>query len=340
MVPNALQRESRGLSGGNRQAGARRFVVQVLLLAFFWGASVGLQALAGAYDVDLSGYPDETGHFVTGVLVQDYLTKIPPPSLVPFAKEFYIHRPKIAIGHWPPLLYLIEGVWFILFHASRQSALALMALICAFLAASICDVVRHRWGTLAGIAAGLLFIALSFVQTQTSEVMADMLVALFGFWATLSFADFLVSRRAPDILRFAAFALLAIFTKNSGLYLALTPPIGILLTRQWGVVRSPLLWLGAFIVAIPTIAWVAWSSKYVASSWVEKPGLEFFLRATRTDFVFLYLILGPCLLFLTAAGAVHDSIRPRSSRDFLPLTLLSAALSVLLFQSIERCLVY
>ncbi len=334
MVPNALERGSPGLSRRNSPVGARRFVVPLLLLAVLFAAAVALQSLAGAYAVDLSGYPDETGHFVTGVLVQDYLSKIPPPPLVPFAKEFYIHRPKVAIGHWPPLMYLIEGIWFILFHATRQSALALMALISASVAASIGYIVRSRFGITAGIAAGLLFLGLSFVQAQTSEVMADMLVTLFGFWATVAFADFLTDKSLRDILRFAAFALLAIFTKNNGLYLALTPPIAILFTRQFKVLRSPLLWLGGALVAVPTAAWVGWSHKYVTNSWVEKPGIEFFLRASRADLFFIYLILGPCLLMLLAAGVVRESIRVRSSRDFLPLTLLAAVLSVILFQSI------
>jgi hypothetical protein len=309
-------------------------VIPVLVLAAFFSLAVGLQNLAGAYDVELSGYPDEPAHFVTGVMVQDYITKIPPPAAVPFAREFYIHRPKVAIGHWPPVLYLIEGIWFVLFHASRHSVLALMALITASVAASIFHVVRQRFGIPAGVAAGLLFICFGFVQTQTSEVMADMLVTLFGLWATLSFADFLAKRLARDILWFAAFALFAIFTKNNGLYLALTPPICLLLTRQLGVLRSPLLWLGATIVAIPTAFWVTWGHKYVASSWVETPGLAFFLRASRIDLLLLYVVLGPFLLILAVAGAVRESIQVRTMRDFVPQALTSAAVSVFLFQSL------
>ena len=131
MVSNALPLGDAESSSPGKARAARRFVVLVLALAAFFGAAVSLQTLAGAYDVELSGYPDETGHFVTGALFQNYLTTFPPQPLIRFAKEFYIHRPKIAVGHWPPVLYVLEGVWFVLFHVSRRAALALMALITA-----------------------------------------------------------------------------------------------------------------------------------------------------------------------------------------------------------------
>lgn len=313
---------------------ARLFVLPGLTLALFFGVAVGLQTLAGAYRVELSGYPDETGHFASGALVGSYLKTFPPQPLLRFAKEFYIHRPKVAIGHWPPVLYLIEGVWFVLFHSSRRSALALMALICASVAASIAHVVGRRYGSPAGIGAGLFFICLGFVQIQTSQVMSDMLVALFGFWATLSFADFLTGNRTSDLVRFAAFALLAIFTKNSGLYLGLTPPICILLTREFAVLRKPGLWLAAVAVAAPAIAWVVWTRSLLPARMFHGPALQVFAQATQQDFNFLYYILGPWLLILIAAGVVHNLIGFRAGGDYLPLALLSAALSVFLFESI------
>ncbi|MGH9557854.1 MAG: ArnT family glycosyltransferase, partial [Bryobacteraceae bacterium] len=281
-----------------------------------------------------SGYPDEPGHLITGVLVKNYVTTFPLQSPVAFAKEFYIHRPKIAIGHWPPVLYFVEAIWFILFHVSRSSALALMAFICASLAASICHVVRRRHGTAAGIAAGLLFVGLSFVQTQTSRIMADMLVAFFGFWAVLAFAAFLETRRAWDILCFAAFSLLAIFTKNNGLYLVFTPLLSMAMAKKLGMLRDIRLWLGAAIVGIPSVAWVLWSRSLVENTWASKPGLNFFLRASGKDLVFIYTILGPCLLLFAAAGVVRDLINSRATGDLVPLTLIAAALSVLVFQSL------
>lgn len=91
--------------------------------AAFLLCTMALQYQSGAWRAELSGYPDEPAHFVSGVLVRDYLADFPPRPILPYAREFYIHYPKVAIGHWPPLFYGIEGIWFLLFGVSRFSAL-------------------------------------------------------------------------------------------------------------------------------------------------------------------------------------------------------------------------
>jgi hypothetical protein len=317
-----------------RGSGRARWLPSLLLAAVYFAGASGLQELAGAYRSELSGYPDEPGHFVTGVMVKDYLKTFPLQAPLAFAKEFYIRRPRIAIGHWPPVPYALEGFWFTVLGASRYSALALMAVISAAVAASIAQVVRRWYGTAAGIAAGAMFLGLGFVQQQTSEVMMDMLVTMFGLWATFFFARFLEKRRTADVALFAGCSLLAIFTKNNGLYLAFVPPFAILLSRQRAVLRSARLWLGALFVGVPSVAWIIWSHKYVAGTWVEKFGIEFFIRSLRLDLVFLYAIFGPAFLILIAAGVVARLRAAGRARSALPGTLLAAALGVYLFQSL------
>ena len=73
------------------------------LLAFlmFFAFAVVLQAWHGAYSAEFSGNPDEPAHYVTGVMVRDYLASFPWHPPMPFARDFYDHYPIVAIGHWP-----------------------------------------------------------------------------------------------------------------------------------------------------------------------------------------------------------------------------------------------
>jgi len=311
-----------------------RIGVFTLALSSFFAIAVILQHRCDAYNAELGGYPDEPGHFVTGVLFRDYFETFPPRPFIPFAEEFYIHRARIAIGHWPPVFYLIEGVWFCLFGVSRASAISLMGLICAATAASVWAILRSRCGEIAAGAAGLLFLSLGFVRIQSSEVMSDMLVALFGLWSAIAFADFLARDRLRDILLFSIFALLSIFTKNSGLYLAFLPPISILITRRLAVFRNPRLWLGAIAVGLPSLLWIVWSRKFAADYWIEKPGFALFVRAFPHNLVFLYMIFGPVFLLLALIGALRAWWRFANHSDLLPPVLAATAFSVLLFQSV------
>ena len=53
----------------------------LLAFTFFLGLAVGLQRLSGAYHCELSGYPDEPAHFITSLMVRDYIAAgFPRPS--------------------------------------------------------------------------------------------------------------------------------------------------------------------------------------------------------------------------------------------------------------------
>src|SRR5689334_11391847 len=91
-------------------AGAGLFFIAVAALLSWHGH---------AFRVELSSDPDEPAHYVSGLLVRDYLAQGVPGSPMAFARDFYLHYPKVAIGHWPPLFYVVQGVWTLLFTPSR-----------------------------------------------------------------------------------------------------------------------------------------------------------------------------------------------------------------------------
>ena len=300
---------------------------QLRFLPVFFAVAIALQYAGGAYGTELSGYPDEAAHFVTGVMVRDYLSTFPPAPIVPFLKEFYIHYPRVAIGHWPPVLYLIEGVWFLLFHPSRISVLLLMALISAASATTVHHIVAKGYGVWPGALGGLFFLLLPITQTLTQEVMSDVLVGLFGLWAVLAFARFLESQRWSDANWFALWAILAIFTKNSGLYLALLPPLALLFSGRLRLLRSVKFWWPALLVGVPVAAWLAVSARFVFSTWSEPLTVSFVGRALLTNAKFLFSIFGIAFAILICAGLFRKILQPAWS------ALAAAAVGVYLFQS-------
>src|SRR5258705_5496858 len=108
-------------SGTKLTAQARLVRPQLLAFALFVGVTVALQILGGAYQAEFGGYPDEPAHYVTSLMVRDYIAGMDYTDPMTFARNYYAHYPKVAIGHWPPFLYLIQGLWMLVLPTSRTS---------------------------------------------------------------------------------------------------------------------------------------------------------------------------------------------------------------------------
>jgi hypothetical protein len=244
---------------------------------------VVLQVLSGTYTSEFDGYPDEPSHYVTGLMVRDYFASGFHTSPFEYASGYYAHYPKVAIGHWPPLFYLLEGLWMLVFGYSRISVLALIALITALLATVLAWRVRASFGRWAGLLMGCLLVALPDVQSQTGQVMPEILLALFGFVAAVHFGRYLDSGSLRNSLWFAAYATLCILTKGNGWAIVLMPPLAIVLTRKFRIVFSMSFWAGVLLIAVLCLPWHVFAAKLVKHVWIAQPGSVSYLGSNLID---------------------------------------------------------
>jgi hypothetical protein len=197
----------------------------------------------------------EAGHYVTGLMTHDFIGGLDWTSPMAFAESYYIHYPKVAIGHWPPVHYLIQAAWTLTFSPSRTSLMVLMALLASVLAMVICLTLRREFGIWAGLGGGLLFVALPLIQANTSVLMLEVCLALFAFLAALSFGEYLETEKSRWAVSFTIFATLAIMTKANGLALGLIPPLAVILTRRRRLLRLPSFWIPAAVVVVLCGPW-------------------------------------------------------------------------------------
>lgn len=59
---------------------------------------LGVQLASNTYQAELGAYPDETGHYITGLMFTGYLRQGLPGSPVRFVQDFYLHYPKVTIA--------------------------------------------------------------------------------------------------------------------------------------------------------------------------------------------------------------------------------------------------
>src|SRR5512137_1938426 len=104
------------------------------LAAVLFAVAVAFQWVGGAYQSEFGSHPDEAAHYVTGLVMRDYLAAGLPGNPLTYAKQYYQHYPKVALGHWPPVFYVLQSVWTLLFTPSPASVLLLMALLTALAA--------------------------------------------------------------------------------------------------------------------------------------------------------------------------------------------------------------
>jgi dolichyl-phosphate-mannose-protein mannosyltransferase len=247
----------------------------ILACPLFLGLVLLLQWSAGAYHSELGAHPDEAAHYVTGLLFSDYFHLLPAGSPIEFARSFYAHYPKVAIGHWPPVFYIAQGLWSIGFSPSIRSFLLLQALIYALMATLLFGIVRRSQGFWIGISAGVLFFAIPVVLRSATMIMADGLLSLLTLAATLAFVRSVEGTHAARYeLGFAILATLAILTKGSGVALVIVPPVVLLLLRRWNVLCRPTFWVAPVVVVALCGPWY-WLCRHLHNmGWnsAEPPG--------------------------------------------------------------------
>lgn len=312
-----------------------------LLLAFL-ALAVGLQIASGAYHAEFGGYPDEPAHYVTSLMVRDYVTA--PKPLVPmqFALNFYDHYPKVAFGHWPPFFYVVQAFWMILFSPSRASIRLELAFTTALLAYAVYGEARRwfsgKFGWKAGVLAGLLTVCVPLVQLYTDEEMAETLLTLLCFWSAIYFVRYLESERWQDNLWFAAFFSLAVLTKGSGWLLLFIPPIALLLTGKLRLLFRRSFWLSALLIGVLCIPWQMITMQVVERGWVagSAPNPHYTLNALG-QFLHIFLaIMGPGLSALVAIGICVALLPLRFRKPIAagPAVMLALILAVWIFHSL------
>jgi hypothetical protein len=214
------------------------------------------QWASGAFPAEFDGAADEAAHFVTSLMVRDALAARPAQPME-WAQRYYDHYPKVALGHWPPGLYVAQAAWWLVFPAVRWTALLLQAVYVALAAGLILSMAwkaRPRWSTLAVVPA---LVALPVVQQAYSQVMAESACLLLGALVLRSF----------EFRGWQAGAVnsLALLVKPT--FFTLLPGVGLLWLRR---VREA-VWLMPAL--LPAAAWYGWRNLATAGAAARESGI-------------------------------------------------------------------
>src|SRR5579864_8121928 len=89
----SLQRLRSAMGSGDIPALIGVGAVYLLLCLF-------VQRSTGAWGASFVVYPDEPSHFVSAVMIRDYIASGFSSSPSRFAQNYYSHYPFFAVGYW------------------------------------------------------------------------------------------------------------------------------------------------------------------------------------------------------------------------------------------------
>jgi GT2 family glycosyltransferase len=227
---------------------------------------VGLQIAGGAYRAEFDADPDESVHFVSGLMVYDYIVALPRGNPIVWAEQYYLHYPKVAIGHWPPGFYIVEALWWLMLPPSRWSVLCLEAALASMAALVFYRIARTLGQPWLALGATLLLLATPVVQQSVDTAMADALCLLWSVLLADACAR-VVNRPSGGRLALVCIWLAcAMFTKGTGACLLLAPVLALTLAGKWKQIpRVPALGFAAAML-VAGFGWYAIESKILHHS--------------------------------------------------------------------------
>jgi Dolichyl-phosphate-mannose-protein mannosyltransferase len=297
----------------------------------------GLASLwvTGAWNAGFSG-ADEPAHFLNAWFVALYAREALGQNPLAYATEFYLHYPKLSIGHWPPAYYGMIAPAFWILPATSKTALAVNLLVCALPGAGVASLLHRLAGRAAALAGAALWALAPLSLEGFAFFMLDQPLAACAFAAAMAWAVFRNRRRLFYVVLFSCLTALAILIKGNGWLLVFVPPLHIALTGEWRMLRDWRVWAAAALGALLVGPWYAATAGISADGFNYSPGPAYAAHALLFNFEALAANLGLALP-LVAWGIAAEWRRRRD--DALRWSLVAACLALLLATLILQSLV-
>ena len=274
-----------------------------LMLVLVLAAAIMLQWRAGAFTGALQG--DATAHYVSGLMVHDWLQNQFGSNPVRYLINYHAHLPLTAFGLWPPFYYGVEGIWMLAFGIGKPAFLLLSSTVSGLLGLAAGLVVARRAGWIGGLLAGLVLVGNPLVQRANNELMLDIAAALGCFLAALDYAAYLARGRWAAALGFGLLAVIAMMTKYNAFALAGVPLLCVLIGRRWDMLLRPSFYTPAVIVGVLAGPWYGLAHGLSEQGFRFKWGLDYLHQATMFNVNCIIEGLTPLLALLALAGLIR-----------------------------------
>lgn len=260
-----------------------------------------------AYTRDFATVGDEAAHYVTGLCVRDFIVNGDWTSPMKWARNYYNHYPKVALGHWPPIYYLVQTAWTLVGGVSQTSIMLLQAFLAVVSALLAFQVMRRYAGVPVAIMLSLSFLVGETSVFAYSSVEAEPIVSIGFTWSAILWARYWRSPSWKASWLYWAAVILTVLAKVNGLALFLVPGLCVLLSWRWRVLRLPSLWIPGGLSGLICLGYnLATLPMQVGGGVSLEPSLKAYLRSNTHNLIWSMQIAGPlaAAFFVVGLGLI------------------------------------
>lgn len=300
-------------------------------------ALLALAALMAALGVFSAGWVgnDESPHFINSYLIWVYLNEGLGQNPLSFAQDFYIHYPKVTIGHWPPLYYFLIAPLFSILPPSHLNFIIVNTIVAALPALIVIHLVRRAIGPLWALVAGVTYVLLPQIISNSMYFMLDQATTALILIAAVFWSEFSQKPSWRLGVGWALATAAAILVKGNAWLLGLYPLLHMMLTARWRIMLDYRFYvLGLAILAI-TAPWYILTSNIPAASFKYSWGVDFFVEAMPQFVEFLIGSVGiPVAIAALLSGVFSLLFQRQPNIRELAKVCIALIAATLLFHSI------
>lgn len=306
-------------------------IAYMIALAILTIAMMHLHAL----DSGLSG-SDEGSHFLNSYLIWSYLTEAIGKNPLSYAQDFYIHYPKISIGHWPPLYYSFLSLFFFILPHAPWPFLIINMLVGALPALLIARVIRKALGLQWAIVSAVIYVMIPIVLNNTIRLMLDQALASLCLLAAFIWSSYAKETRLRQGIVYAIVTSAAILIKGNGWLLGVFPLFHIILTGNWRLLLNWRTYVSGIFALLIVGIWTIVTYKISSDGFNYDFGVDYFVLAISNFLPAIYSnlgFLGSIFVFIGILGSFYYSKKYAALKEVVTICL-SLILATIIFHSI------
>lgn len=194
---------------------------------------------------------DEAQHGMTGLFFADVLRDLPLRHPAQYAYIYYAQYPAVAIVHWPPLFYLAEGLSFLAFGASAESARLTVLLFSLLLLYQWFRLTEELQDSLTAAISTAALSLIPMVLLFEKTVMLEIPSLALAVAAIRSWIKYLDNGKKATLYAFALWLSAAFLCKQTSVFVLVFCVLTLAVTRKWElVVRRDTLWAAAIFAVL------------------------------------------------------------------------------------------